>query len=197
MFMSGYSGEQIPMEMAIHNVRFFDINHLHDTQDQDTENDKREFHAKGKDVLRQKVLSSDSAYTTESYNQQLIRHNKLWSKIVSDFISNSETLMDHLHNLPQSDMVDKIFESLTDISSKFQNLDNDFTDYDKNMNNYNDYLDKLLKQRLKTRLDGNLDNQHNKDQKAIMDSIQAVTDVLTQYAGFMTSNHLVDQIKSY
>lgn len=57
--MSGFSGakDTMPMEMVLHNIRFYDINHLHDSVGQDSSEDKREFHGKTKDVLRQKMLS--------------------------------------------------------------------------------------------------------------------------------------------
>jgi len=86
-------------------VRFYDLNHIHDSEEQDTADDKREFHGKAKDVLRQKIVTSDSKYTSDSYNRQLIYHNKLYSKVVSEFITNSEMIIQHLHNLPHHEVV--------------------------------------------------------------------------------------------
>jgi hypothetical protein len=57
IFLSGYSGEQLGNEMLVHNVKFYDTNHLHDKEGQDTADEKRDFHGKGKDVLRQTILS--------------------------------------------------------------------------------------------------------------------------------------------
>jgi len=57
--MAANSGQQIPNSHVIHNVRFYDTNHLHDSEEQDTAEEKREFHGKPKDVMRQKILSSD------------------------------------------------------------------------------------------------------------------------------------------
>lgn len=54
--------------MLVHNVKFYDTNHLHDSLGQDSADEKREFHGKGKDVLRQKIMSSDTQYTQEAYN---------------------------------------------------------------------------------------------------------------------------------
>jgi len=77
----------------IHNIRFYDTNHIHDDEGQDTIDEKREFHGKHKDVMRQRIMTSDTQYNVDSYNSQLIRHNKLYSKIVSEFITNSEMII--------------------------------------------------------------------------------------------------------
>lgn len=45
--------------MLVHNIRFYDTNHLHDNLGQDTADDKREFHGKAKDYLRSRILSGD------------------------------------------------------------------------------------------------------------------------------------------
>ena len=63
LFLSADSGQQLPMAHHIHNIRFWDINHLHDSEGQDGADEKREFHAKAKDVLRQKIVSSQAVYT--------------------------------------------------------------------------------------------------------------------------------------
>jgi hypothetical protein len=52
MFIAADSGPQIPQSHVIHNIKFWDTNHLHDTEDQDSAEEKREFHAKPKDVMR-------------------------------------------------------------------------------------------------------------------------------------------------
>ena len=68
MFISANSGEQIPNSHVIHNIRFYDTKHLHDGVEQDTPDEKRAFVGKPKDVMRQKILSSDRQYTIDSYN---------------------------------------------------------------------------------------------------------------------------------
>jgi len=68
MFLAGNAGPQIPNQHVIHNIRFYDTKHLHDSEGQDTEEEKRIFHGKPKDVMRQKILSSDTEYTIDSYN---------------------------------------------------------------------------------------------------------------------------------
>lgn len=68
MFLAGNAGPQIPNQHVIHNIRFYDTKHLHDSEGQDTAEEKRIFHGKAKDVMRQKILSSDTEYTIDSYN---------------------------------------------------------------------------------------------------------------------------------
>lgn len=47
----------------------------------------------------------NTSFTIESYNRQLIKHNKIYSTVVSEFISNSETIVQQLHNLPHHEMM--------------------------------------------------------------------------------------------
>jgi hypothetical protein len=107
------------MAHHIHNIRFWDIKHLHDSIGQYGADERREFHSKGKDVLRQRIVSSDREYTQDSYNKQLIYHNKLHSKVVSEFITNSEMIVQHLHNLPHHDLVNKMNEEASSINGRF------------------------------------------------------------------------------
>lgn len=81
------------MEHLIHNIRFYDTNHLHDEVDQDTADMKREFHGKNNDLIRERIMKNDNQFTVEAYNQQLIRHNKVYSKMASEFIANSEMII--------------------------------------------------------------------------------------------------------
>ena len=131
IFFSGASGKSIPMEHAIHHVRFYDTNHIHDNQDQDTTDEKRDFHGNSRDMIRQKVMSSEQQYTVEAYNQQLIRHNKLYSKLVSEIIANSEMVILKLEELPQHEVVETISKDAEQISSRFSLLLDQFNGYEK------------------------------------------------------------------
>lgn len=73
--------------------------------------------------------------------------------------------MDHLHELPSNEngVLDNIFNELNAIDARFKSLDDDFTNYNKDMVTYADYIKDLLKQRGKLRYNGNQDNKHNKD----------------------------------
>jgi hypothetical protein len=99
-FLSAFSGSNIAQEHVIHNIRFWDTNHIHDSDDQDTADDQREFHAKPHDIVRERVMKSEQQYTSEAYNQQVILHNKLYSELVSEFIANSEMILKLLESMP-------------------------------------------------------------------------------------------------
>lgn len=72
LFFSAYSGSHesngIPNEHIIHNVKFYDTLHLHDKEGQDTADEKREFHGRKEDMIRERVVKSDATYTVEAYN---------------------------------------------------------------------------------------------------------------------------------
>jgi len=86
-------------------ARFKDIKHLHDQVSQAEENENRKFFKntqKQKDLFRKGAMKTD--FTIESYNQQLIKHNQLYSTLVSEFITNSETIVQHLNSLPHHEV---------------------------------------------------------------------------------------------
>lgn len=93
LFMSANAGVKIPNEHIIHQIRFKDTNHLHDNEEVDTEDDKRAFTGKAVDMIRKGAIQKNEDFTFESYNKQLIRHNKMYSTLVSEFISNQETII--------------------------------------------------------------------------------------------------------
>lgn len=105
LFISGFSGMNIPNEHVIHGIRFQDIKHLHDTEDQDSDKEQRAFTGKSQDIIRKGSLFHNHAFTFESYNQEQIKHNALYSKLVAAFISNSEQMITHLDQLPSEEIV--------------------------------------------------------------------------------------------
>ena len=52
LFIAADSGMTIPNEHVVHEIRFKDTLHLHDSEDQDTASDKKPFFGKAFDVLR-------------------------------------------------------------------------------------------------------------------------------------------------
>ena len=60
-------------------MRFSDRNHLHDMNNQSSAKAKKPFTGKVKDVLRAGAIKSHDAFTIDSYNTQLIKHNGLYS----------------------------------------------------------------------------------------------------------------------
>mmetsp|Transcript_35149 Transcript_35149/g.53884 ORF Transcript_35149/g.53884 Transcript_35149/m.53884 type:complete len:210 (+) Transcript_35149:525-1154(+) len=147
LFISAFSGSGISNEHIIHKIRFTDPHHLHDGDDQDTDEDRKEFFGKAKDVIRKGAITQYDEFTIESYNKQLVRHNKLYSKIVSDFISNSETIISHLAKLPHHDVVEAMAEEADNIKSKFAMLNEQFTAYNTDMASYKKYLHDVLAER--------------------------------------------------
>lgn len=178
MFMSASSGQNIPNQHVIHNVRFWDTLHLHDSEGQDTAEELREFHGKANDIMRQRLISSDRKYTMDSYNAQLIRHNKLYSKVVSEFITNSEMMLHHLHHLPHQDVMSTMSEEAAQISSRFSLMMQQFDTYQSDVKKYQDYLEKVVKNRDDLRAEGNPNNPANSEQKDIIDSVTAVQAVV-------------------
>ena len=77
--MGANTGEKIPNEHVIHEVRFIDIKHLNDVINQDSVADRKPFSGKAQDVIRKGVVQSHDQYTIDAYNTQLIKHNKLYS----------------------------------------------------------------------------------------------------------------------
>lgn len=128
-FLSAFSGVSIPQEHVIHNIRFWDTNHVHDSEGQDTTDDKRDFNAKPHDVMRERVMKSEQQYTTEAYNQQVIKHNKLYSKLVSEFIANSEMILKLLDSMPNHDVIRNIQQEANQISSRFSLMEEQFVNY--------------------------------------------------------------------
>lgn len=51
----------------------------------------------------------------------------MYSKLVADFIANSETIVSHLHNLPHHEIVRNLTISAEKIGARFQLLENQFT----------------------------------------------------------------------
>ena len=87
-FMSANAGLKLPNEHIIHQIRFKDTKHLHDSEEVDSEEDKRAFVGKAVDMIRKGAIQKSDEFTTDAYNNQLIRHNKMYSSLVSEFIAN-------------------------------------------------------------------------------------------------------------
>lgn len=68
LFMAANTGEKIPNEHVIHEVRFVDKKHLHDSDEIDTSDDRRPFSGKYQDIIRKGVVQSHDQYTIDAYN---------------------------------------------------------------------------------------------------------------------------------
>lgn len=67
LFMAAQSGASIPNQHVVHEVRFYDTNHLHDMEEVNTAADLKEFSGKHVDQLIRKGKVQDT-YTADSYN---------------------------------------------------------------------------------------------------------------------------------
>jgi hypothetical protein len=110
-------------------VRFYDTNHLHDSEDQDTADLKRDFHGKTHDMIRERVMKNDQQFTVEAYNQQLIRHNKVYSKMASEFIANSEMMIQVFEKMPRHEIISEITKEISQIRSRFSLMEEQFGTY--------------------------------------------------------------------
>ena len=73
-------------------------------------------------------------------------------------------------------------EEAASISGRFSLMMDQFTKYKSDVENYKQYLEGVLKKRTDARAEGNPENQGNKEQKAIIDSLAQVQTVIDQYA---------------
>jgi len=105
LFVSAKSGDSIPNEHVVHGIRFHDSDHVHDAEEEDKAADLQPFAGKFNDIVRKRAISSQETFTIDSYNKELMRHNSIYSELVSYFISNSETMISHLNNLPHEDII--------------------------------------------------------------------------------------------
>ena len=105
IFVAAKSGDAIPNEHVVHGIRFHDSDHVHDDEEEDKAADLKAFSGKYNDIVRKRAISSQETFTVDSYNKELIRHNQIYSQLVSDFSSNSETMISHLNNLPHEEII--------------------------------------------------------------------------------------------
>jgi len=70
---------------------------------------------------------------------------------VSEFISNSETIVSHLHNLPTHTVMKNMTEIAEKINSRFALMTEQFTKYNTDVEQYAKYLKMVTKKRLDAR----------------------------------------------
>lgn len=200
IFLSAFSGSGSPNEHLIHNIRFYDINHLHDDQVLDSADELKPFKSgKAQDQIRKGHVQMKQEYTLDSYNQQLVKHNKLYSTLVSEFIANQEMIIQHMHNLPNHDIIKNLTGMATNINSRFGLLETQFTKYDTDVKNYRDYLKGITDARVDKRYEGGASegNQFAIEQKEIMDQIKTTKKKLEDYSKVVSTNHLIEMIKKF
>jgi len=90
LFVAANSGLQFANEHVIHAIRLIDVKHLHDSEEINTKEDLKPFTGKAQDVIRKGAIQKHDSFTVDSYNQQQVKHSKLYSKLVAEFMANSE-----------------------------------------------------------------------------------------------------------
>jgi hypothetical protein len=80
---------------------------------------------------------------------------------VSEFITNSEMLVQHLDNMPHHEVAAKLAKEAATVNSRFQLLNTQFDNYQNDMGNYYTYLNKMVLEREADRDKGNIDNKAN------------------------------------
>ena len=100
-----------------------------------------------------------------------MKHNKLYSTLVSEFIANQEMIIQHMHNLPNHEIIKNLTEMATTINQRFGLLETQFTKYNTDVSSYRDYLKGITDKRLDTRYEGGAKdgNTFAVEQKEIMD----------------------------
>jgi hypothetical protein len=136
-------------------------------------------------------------WTIESYNAQLIKHNQLYSTLVSEFITNSETIVQHLNNLPHHEVASELAKQASTVNNRFQLLNKQFDNYDSDMKKYLGYLQNLVSERESIRDKGDPDSKANQEQKQILDSIKKISGYIDQYKSSLEDNHIITEIKNY
>lgn len=56
LFIAANTGEKIPNEHVIHEIRFTDKKHLHDSEEIDSSDDRRPFAGKPTDIIRKGAI---------------------------------------------------------------------------------------------------------------------------------------------
>ena len=68
----------------------------------------------------------------------------MYSKLVAEFITNSETIVNHLHNLPHHEVVGNLTVSAQKIDSRFKLLENQFIQYNNDLTKYKEYMQNVV-----------------------------------------------------
>ena len=102
LFIAASSGtNRLANRHEINRISFKDIEHLHDDDELLEPEDQRSWVAKGTDLMAIKQHDQFGEHTIASYNNEQIKHNKLYSELVAEFIANSERIVKNLHSLPR------------------------------------------------------------------------------------------------
>lgn len=102
LFIAAQSGtNRLSNRHEINRISFKDIEHLHDDEELLDPEDQRSWVGKGQDLMAIKQHEQFGEHTISSYNNEQMKHNKLYAQLVGEFIANSERIVKNLHSLPR------------------------------------------------------------------------------------------------
>lgn len=84
--------------------------------------------------------------------------------MASEFIANSEMLVQMLDNMPRKESIRNITDQAFKISSRFKMVSDQFQQYNKDVKGYKDSIDQLLLKRAEIRGKGDESNPANQEQ---------------------------------
>jgi hypothetical protein len=87
----------------------------------------------------------------------------MYSTLVSDFVTNSETIVQHLNNLPHHEVAAEMAKQADTINQRFSMLNNQFSTYQEDMTNYLQWLHDHMNDRKDQRTKGNPENKGNRE----------------------------------
>lgn len=83
--------------------------------------------------------------------------------LASEFITNSEAIVQHLHQLPAHDVIKNLTDRAEAINDKFGLINKQFDNYEKDINQYKDYLKGEMDKRESLRNVGDTNNQGSRE----------------------------------
>jgi hypothetical protein len=85
----------------------------------------------------------------------------MYSTLVSEFVTNSETIISHLSNLPHHEVASDMAKQADTINQRFNLLNTQFSTYQDDMNAYLKWLHDHMDDRHTARAAGNPENKGN------------------------------------
>ena len=126
-----------------------------------------------------------------------MKHNKLYSELVADFITNSERILKNLHSLPRQESAVQIAQKLAGVEERFKLLQNQFVQYDSQLSEYKDFVSGLVESRAEVRDDGDIRDEAYAGQLMIVERLEKMVFTLQGREATFKANRLQEEIVSY
>ena len=127
----------------------------------------------------------------------MIKHNNIYSQLVSEFISNSEMIVSHLSSLPNHEVVGNMSMQTASINQRFAMMNNQFKKYKEDIEAYGKYLKNTLQERKELRRKGDENNPGYKEQTELIDKLEAMQSQLYMYIQLYEKDPFVEEVKKY